>query len=450
MTDDKSARLRSLAARLLATACGDQPQLRNVLLVSVDTLRADHVGPYGSELPTPTFDALAREGVVVEGACTPTPSTGPAHVSLMTGLHPWRHGVLLNAVAMDDREVPVLAEHLRDAGFATAGFVSSYNLDRRYGFARGFDAYGFEGTTQLGGKPDFWNVGGETTERALAWLDRRGPERFFLWVHYFDPHSPYDPPPGFERPIDEPIDIGGKTIPPDFSSMRKLVEKVRGYRGSVVYSDTQIGALIDRLEEMGQLDETLVVVTSDHGEGLGDHGRLGHGHQLDDELVVVPLLLRGAGLPTGRRLEGPAQLEDLMPTILSLVGAPAPQDVDGLDLSRWLRGEVSQSPRQAVVGRIAAFPDEPELFFSRRWPEKWIGALAGDGTVFRLDADARERSGREDAAVPESLRSVAAGEWQAKGRVLDAESREALEALGYLEAEEERQPRPQDGPTSAR
>ena len=405
-----------------------------MLLVTVDTLRADHVGPYGSELPTPAFDALASEGIVIEGACTPTPSTGPAHVSLMTGLHPWRHGVLLNAVPMDDREVPMLAERLRDAGFATAGFVSSHNLDRRYGFARGFDAYGFEGTSQHAGKPGFWNVGGETTQRALAWLDRRGPEPFFMWVHYFDPHSPYDPPEEFYRPPSEPIDIGGKTLPPGLPSMRDLVHAIWGYRGSVVYSDAQIGALIERLREMERLDETLVVVTSDHGEGLGDHGRLGHGRQLYDELVIVPLLLRGAGLQAGVRLKGAAQLEDLMPTILSLVGAPVPPDLDGLDLSGWLRGEVNQSPRQAVLGRIAAFPDEPELYFSRSWPEKWIGELEGEGTAFRLDADARERRGRKAKDLPQPLRAVASGEWQAKDRALDAESREALEALGYLEA----------------
>ena len=426
-----------LALLWVALGCGETTKLRNVLLVTVDTLRADHVGPYGSELPTPAFDTLAREGVVIEGACTPTPSTGPAHVSLMTGLHPWRHGVLLNAVAMHDQEVPVLAEHLHDAGFATAGFVSSFNLDRRYGFARGFDSYGFEGTFQHSDKPDFWNVGGETTERALAWLDQRGPEPFFLWVHYFDPHAPYDPPPDFYRPKTEPIDIAGKTLPPGFPSRKMLIEAVRGYRGSVVYSDAQIGALIDRLRDTEQLDETLVVVTSDHGEGLGDHGRLGHGHQLYDELVTIPLLLRGARLPAGVRLKGAAQLEDLMPTILSLVGAPIPPGLDGLDLSPWLRGEVGRSPRRAVVGRIAAFPNEPVLYFSRSWPEKWIGGLEGEGTAFRLDADARERRGRKATVLPESLRAVASGEWQAKERVIDAESREALEALGYLEPEAE-------------
>ncbi len=194
----RCASLLFLAA--LAFAC-DRPAIRGVdriLLITVDTLRADHVGAYGGSLPTPALDQLAREGVSITGFCTPTPSTGPATVSLLTGLHPWNHGVLLNAVPFDAPDLPTLAALLRDGGFATAAFVSSYVLHRRWGFARGFDLHHFE-PTQLtpwdGRVRRFWSRGEAMTDAVLRWLEDHGDDPFFVWVHYFDPHDPYSPPP---------------------------------------------------------------------------------------------------------------------------------------------------------------------------------------------------------------------------------------------------------------
>lgn len=332
----------------------------------MDTLRADHVGAYGGTLPTPAMDALAAAGAMVELAYTPVPSTGPAMVSLLSGMHPWNHAVLLNAVPAG-AHLPSLPERLQRAGFETGAFVSSYVVSARFGFGRGFDTHHF--APNRGARPDggkhrsrhWWTRGGETTDAALDWLAGRGSSRFFLWVHYIDPHDPYRPPAVFERPADETVDLARKQLPRSVESREKLRSLIRHYRGSVAYTDAQIGRLLDALRDHGHLDETLVVVTSDHGEGLGDHGLLGHGRNLHEELVRVPLILRGPGVGGGARLRGVAQLEDLMPSILSLLGLPQDASVDGVDLSAWLRGEAAESPRRVAVGRRAAFENQPQL-----------------------------------------------------------------------------------------
>ena len=409
-----------------------------LLLITVDTLRADHVGVYGGPVPTPAIDWLAHSGVWLEGACTPTPTTGPAHASLLTGLHPWRHGVLDNAVPLEPGPVS-LAQIARDAGFSTGAFVSSYVLHRRFGLDRGFEHYHFEP-----GEPyfwrgkwrrAFWTRGAATTDAALVWIAAQRERSFVAWVHYFDPHSPYAPPAGFERPPTEPVPVARKTLPRGIGSFARLADEIRAYRGEVAYVDAQIGQLLEGVRALGLLDETAVILTSDHGEGLGDHGVLEHGQHLYDELVRVPLIVRAPGLPAGRRLAGPAQLEDLMPTALALLGLPVPDALDGHDLGPWLRGGAERSPRAAVLGRRKAYQGRPALFYQRRHPDKWIGSPDGRGVRFSLDADPREAEGELEPDPPEPLREVVATAGAAPDRppVLDDETRRALEALGYLE-----------------
>lgn len=428
------ALLASTMLLMLVQSCAE-PKAEapiNILLITVDTLRTDHVGSYGGPVPTPAMDRLAAEGVLVDGACTPTPSTGPAHASLMSGLYVWNHGILLNAVPMDDPELPNLAEILQNAGFDTGAFVSSFNVDQRWGFGRGFKTFHFEPTQELMEKA-FWSRGEATTTRTLDWIGGRDDRPFFAWIHYFDPHRPYQPPADFARPASETVDLAHKSVPPKARSMEHLEAMIRAYRGEVAYTDAQIGRLLDGLAEAGRLDDTLIVLTSDHGEGLGDHQLLEHGWNLYDELVTVPLLLRGPGLPQGLRLTGDAQLEDLMPTILSLAGVDKPSALDGVDLAPWLSGQSTDSPRDGVLGRRAAFPDEPALFFERRGHSKWIGELDHGGQVFHLRRDPKELTPRDVSTLPDALRqSLVDLRAAPKDRVLDEESRKALEALGYL------------------
>ena len=403
-----------------------------VLLVTVDTLRADHVGVYGGAVPTPAIDALAWAGVTVFGAFTPTPTTLPAHVSLLTGLHPWRHGVLDNAVPLPEG-IPTVAERAQTAGLATAAFVSSYILHPRFGLARGFTDYRFEpGEAYVWrGRPRdaFWTLGAATTDAALAWLAAHAREPFFLWVHYFDPHHPYEPPPGFERPPQERAPVTGKELPRELKTFDALATALRGYRGEVAYVDAQIGRLVEGLRTLGVLDATAIVFTADHGEGLGDHGELQHGRTLFEELVRVPLVVRAPGIPAGRRLEGTVQLEDLAPTLLELLALDEPEGLDGRSLLPWLRGEALQPPRTAVVGRRKPYPGEPDLFYVRHATAKWIGALGGEGLAYGLETDPRELHGAP-APTPAELGPVVGG--RSAAPLLDAESRRALEALGYL------------------
>jgi arylsulfatase A-like enzyme len=436
--------MRALTAAMLvvvlplAVAAETSGPPGRVLLVTIDTLRADHVGAYGGPVPTPAIDALAREGVLLLEACTPTPSTGPAHASLFTGLHPWRHRVLDNAVPLPE-ELPGLATWMGAAGFSTAAFVSSYIVHQRFGFGRGFEVYWFEPTEAYSwrGRPRerFWTRGEVVVDAASGWITEHADERFFVWVHLFDPHAPYAPPAGFRISEDAPVSLEAKRIPPGVRDASQLSALIRAYRGEVRYADAQVGRLVERLRILGLLDGTAVIVSSDHGEGLGDHGLLEHGANLHDELVRVPLVLRAPGLPRGRRLSGSAQLEDLAPTILSLAGVAIPPGLDGIDLVAWLAGREERSPRAAVLGRRKHYRGQPDRFFLRDWPHKWIGNPRGRGRAFRLDEDPLEQKGTVQAGLPEALRGAvdASHAVPREPPVLDDEARRALEALGYLD-----------------
>jgi arylsulfatase A-like enzyme len=430
--------LACLAIALGSAGCSqpatDAPPPR-LLVVTIDTLRADHVGAYGGPVPTPAIDSLARDGALLLDAATPTPTTGPAHATLWTGLHPWRHGASDNAVPVSP-SAPLVSETAQAAGIATAAFVSSYVLDARFGFARGFATFHFEPDQHYawrGRERDaFWTRGAATTDAALAWLrdHRSGP--FLVWVHYFDPHAPYTPPAGFERPANEVISLDGKTLPPGLPSFAHLKDSIRGYRGDVAYTDFEVGRLFEGMRALDLLGTTAIVVTADHGEGLGDHGVLEHGENLYDELVRIPLVVRAPGIDAGQRLAGPAQLEDLAPTVLELLQLPVPAGLDGTSLLPWLRGAVAASPRDTAIGRRKPYRNEPELFFTRGDGKKWIGAPDDPGRSFDLATDPHERNGvvaPAPAAVVDAARTVTT---PAAALQLDAESRRALEALGYL------------------
>jgi arylsulfatase A-like enzyme len=424
----------------LAAACSRDPGgIDGVLLISVDTLRADHVGAYHGPDPTPALDRLAAEGVLVEQAYTPTPTTGPAHASLFTGLHPWRHQVLGNAVPVPDT-LPTFVTLAQEQGVHTAAIVASYILHRRFGFARGFESYVFRPTVpmQWRGKLEetFYSLGAEVSDEAIRWLrSNRRTRPFLLFLHYFDPHDPYQPPAEFALPPDTPVDVAGRTPPKHAESPTLLADLIRAYRGEVRYVDAEIGRVIEELRAQGRLDRVGVIVTADHGEGLGERGLFGHGLDLHEEQVRIPLIVRGPGVPAGRRLDGAAQLEDLMPTVLAWLGLPAPAFVDGRDLLPWLRGERPGSPRDAVVGRRRYYTGQPQVHFEIRGTEKWVGVPDGPSFVYRLDTDPGERGAVPGGAVPPALRRALEGAatGPAPAPVSDAEVRRALEALGYVE-----------------
>ena len=288
---------------------GPEGGVENLLLVTFDTTRADRIGCYGYEgAGTPTLDGLARDGVLFGRCITPAPITLPSHATLLTGFQPYGHGARNNGTHKVSGDVRSIAERLKEVGFSTGAVVSSFVLDSRFGLDAGFDSYDDDLSAGIGqGEFGYAETrGDDTTRRALKWLDERGEERWFLWVHYFDPHADYSPP--------EPYRSRYKSSP---------------YDGEIAYTDAMLGELLRQLRLSGELDETLVIVTADHGEALGDHGESTHGVFIYDSTTHVPLLMKHPELPEGRRVEEVIGLVDIAPTAMDLMGVTYGDEFDG-------------------------------------------------------------------------------------------------------------------------
>ncbi|MCZ6699294.1 MAG: sulfatase-like hydrolase/transferase [Planctomycetota bacterium] len=286
----------------------------NLLIVTFDTTRADRIGCYGNaEIKTPNIDRLAHEGVIFSRVTAPAPITLPSHATIMTGLYPVHHGARANSrFRLADRN-ETLAEVLESNGFRTAAAVSSFILDSRFGIDQGFDEYDdkMEGLPDKGALAVPDRPADETNEIALEWLRKHAGDRFFLWTHFYDPHHPWHPP--------EP-----------FASEYKLP-----YDAEIAFADSQLGELLDLLDELGLTENTLVVFAGDHGEGLGQHDEVTHAFLIYESTIQVPLIIRcGSRLGGRTHIARPVGLVDIMPTVLSLLGIDAPVKMDGVDLTQ--------------------------------------------------------------------------------------------------------------------
>lgn len=338
----------SLASKLpLQGKDGARP---NVLLLTIDTLRKDHLGAYGYRLPTsPAVDRLAREGVLFTDAITPVPMTAPALASLLTGQHVQHHHVHVNAGAFSD-QVASIAQSFAAAGYDTAGFYGNGAVEE---FGRGFRV--FEEFDRRLVDDELETADDLGVAQAIAWLEE-AKEPWFLWLHLIDPHGPYNSSPpersaGFTYPDDpilsEEVEVSEKNwvfnAIPRYQGMddaKTLRDYVRRYDGEIVGSDLQVAKLRAWLEEKGELDHTLWVLTADHGETLTeDRYFLQHGKVLNESSLHVPLLFRHGSLPSGAKVDAPVSLIDLYPTIARLVGLPAPRGVAGRDVTGALFGE---------------------------------------------------------------------------------------------------------------
>ena len=393
------------------------------MLVTIDTLRADRVGAYGDALArTPTLDALAAAGARFDAAISPTPITLPAHATLMTGLEPPRHGVRGNGVFALPAEIPTLAERMQAAGFVTAAFVGAIVLDRHYGLDRGFahydDAMSLRHAASGGGYAE--RRAEAVVDAALGWL-AGAPPRFFAWIHVYDPHAEYDPPPAWKG-------------------------RVAGdaYRSEIAYTDAQLRRLLDGVAARFADGRTLIVVTADHGEALGEHGELTHSFTLYDATQRVPLLIAGPGITPGAVLPNVVRLTDIAPTVLALAGAPALADIDGSDLSNALRGRGSPN-RVAYVETIDTRINQgwSPLYGVRS--ERWKYIRAPRPELYDLRADPGERedlAGREPNVVAGLDREVE--RVHARMRELAwtkppaSAERARLESLGYVVGEPQR------------
>lgn len=429
------ARAGTIALAMAVAACagpsggsptGGAPEGRpSFLLISLDTTRADRLGCYGfARAATPNLDRWAAEGALFENAATPVPVTLPAHASLLTGLVPNRHGVRNNGTYRLAEQLPTLATLLASAGYDTAAVVGAVVLDRQYGLARGFARYDdrIERTPELeSAERDAASV----TDAALAAAGSlRKP--FLLFVHYYDPHAHYRPPPPFSETFrDSPYD------------------------GEIAYVDREIGRLRRGLEARGLLEETVVLVTADHGEGLGEHGEATHGLLLYQSTLRIPLILVAPGrVPAGVRSGVFARLTDVLPTLLELAGVAAPSGLDGRSLLPALR--TASRPTEQPPWLLLESDYGYEAYgwaplrgvTDGRW--KWIRAPRPE--LYDLATDPHERT---DLAGREA---EAAAKLEATWRELfreDARTRPALEgphatatserlrdlaSLGYLSA----------------
>jgi arylsulfatase A-like enzyme/Flp pilus assembly protein TadD len=357
----------------------------NLLLVTFDTTRADRIGCYGNrDVETPAFDRLAREGVLFSDVTTPSPTTLPSHCSIMTGLYPYRHGARANNTFHLAESNRTLAEVLAGEGFATGAFVSAFVLDNQFGLDQGFREYDDRIEQKHETLLDCAERRGDETNRlAERWLRDHASGRFFLWVHYFDPHSPYEAP--------EP-----------FKDRYPLT-----YDCEVAFADSQLGTLLGVLDELGLADRTLVVAAGDHGEGLGQHNEPAHSTLIYQSTMHVPLVMRcGKRLGGGVQVNRTASLVDVMPTVLGLLGIAGPEGMDGHDLAK-----PPTEPRTIFLETLQGQADYgwAALLGARQGPLKYI--YGPDAELYDLAADPFERrnlsSARAESAT--ALRQQLAG-----------------------------------------
>jgi arylsulfatase A-like enzyme/thioredoxin-like negative regulator of GroEL len=411
--------------------CSHEPHW-NVLLVTFDTTRADHLGCYGNNrIRTPALDGLAAQGVRFARATSAVPITAPSHATILTGRYPVAHGVRDNGLFILADEQPTLAEVLGREGYATAAAIGAYPLTARFGLGQGFDLFDDH---LAGASEDYLGHRGvkdrlffderraaQVNEAVLPWLSDHADGPFFLWVHYFDPHQPFEPPAPFDQ----------------------LYADAR-YDGEIAYADSRLGFLLEQLDVLGALDDTLIVMTADHGEGLGEHNELTHAVLAYDTTLHVPLLIRPPhlGAAAGTVVHEQVGTVDVVPTVLDLLGIPAPEGLDGRSLAPLWRGSGWRHPpyyAENISGRLThgwgelrILIDPPLKYIHGPRPELYD--VAEDPHELRDLIEARpEDAARLRETLAQFLESNAHG--ASRIQELDPEVRARLAALGYLHAD---------------
>ena len=391
----------------------------NLLLVTIDTLRADHVGVYGAaQARTPILDALAARGVRFAHAQSTVPLTGPSHATILTGLYPPVHGVRDNIVFPLDTRHPTLATRLKAKGYRTAAFVAAYPVAAAFGFRQGFDTFteNFRESPISGAGAQ--RPANEVVDDTLGWLARPGGGPFFVWMHLYDPHAPYDPPEPYRS---------------EFAG--------RLYDGEIAFADAQLGRVFDWLRASGHEEDTVVAVLADHGESLGEHREETHAVLVYEATLHVPLILAGPGVAKGVTVPARVSTVDVAPTLFRLLGLTPPPVLPGRDLRPAFRGE--RLPPEPLYG---------ESLFGRlncRWSS--LRALTADdwklvdgsrAELFNLAEDPGETSdraaqegprvGRMRAALRTALAKMAPGGDRARTVSITPEQEATLRSLGYV------------------
>ena len=421
----------ALALAFLAALGCARPERLNLLVVTFDTTRADALGPYGHPAGhTPTLDRLAAEGTVFEQCVSAVPITAPSHSTLFTGTYPPHHGVRDNGVFVLPNEVTTLAEVLRDAGYRTGAAIGAFPLVARFGLDQGFELYDDRIEDPIApllglAKPDLFFDERSATEvnaALLPWLDEVAGEPFFAWLHYWEPHHPHHPPQPYAQ-----------------------LYEYDPYLAEIAYADEALGRILEWLDEHGELERTVVVMTSDHGEGRGEHREETHSMLAYNATLRVPLIVRAPGLGGGRRGEQRVGTVDLVPTVLDLLGVEAPTAVQGRSLAPLLADDpaAAEGPRpyyaETLSPRVAHGWSELRALY--HGDHKYIFGARPELFDLRSDFDELEDLAAERptlaAELDENLRRFVARlsnpDVAARAAVdADEETRRRLAALGYL------------------
>lgn len=431
------------------------PGSPNLVLITIDTLRRDHLGVYGGPVPTPNLDRLGLEGAIFDAGVTPLPETAPSHASMLTGRHPSETKVIQNGRRLPAAELTV-TEQLGLAGWRTGAFVSSFALDSSAGLDQGFEVYDddfFPSVRGVGefrtgwlalrllmrfGDPADWpwfleRRGDATVARALTWVDTLPTDTpMFLWVHLFDPHSPYDPhdePGGIDHPAilaDEP---GHAYTPEEVAALRKQ------YAAEVAYTDLQVGALLDGLRARGRLEEAGVLALADHGESLGEHDIHFTHHGVYEEVLQIPILLWGSrqGWAPGTRSTAPVSVLDVANTLLEYAGVPKLTRTHSLPMEVPLLGGLASSAPVLLMGRT----EKTWLYGVRSWGgAKYISGDDGSEELYDPVVDPHEQVNQapnQPAAVESGRRSVDMLKSHVDRAPAATTDAAMLEALGYTE-----------------
>jgi choline-sulfatase len=413
----RGSRVVLAAVALVSFACttdgggsrtaGSVQTAQHLVLITIDTLRADRVGSYGyTAAKTPAMDDLASNGARFTRAFTTAPITLPAHASLLTGRYPPGHGARHNGVAMID-SIPTLATALKAAGFRTAAFVSAFPLDDRFGLARGFEIYDDELVRGADGKPLNERAGDETVQRAVSWLTADTTRRLFVWVHLFEPHAPYGDP----------------------ATMRPVAAR---YDEEIAASDRFVNQLLTTLGN--RMASTLIVLAADHGEAFGEHDETGHSIFVYDTTLRIPLLIRGPGIRAGTVVDAPVSMVDIAPTVQTLLGVPL-LDTDGVSLVPLLTGG-SIGERMIYAESFAPLLDFGWSPLRSVRDADWKYIAAPRAELYNLSVDSSENSNLANRDPQRSTRLLSRvesfGRADASATKPDVEAAKRLRSLGYL------------------
>ena len=395
----------------------------NLLLITVDTLRADHLGVYGyNAIKTPTIDRLGQGGMLFSRAFSHVPLTLSSHCSLLTGTLPLYHGVRDNGYRLP-AATATLAEILKKSGYRTGAFVGAFPLDSRFGLDRGFDVYDdlYGSKNAVRDLSFVERKADDVNRKALDWIGGRRNDKFFAWIHYFDPHAPYEPPSPFKE---------------EYSG--------REYDGEIAYTDSVIGKLLAKLDEWRLTDRTIIILTADHGEALGEHQEATHGIFIYDATLHVPLIFFNPSLwPAHGVVSGQAGLIDIAPTVLELLRLPAEPKMQGMSLASVMKKRTSQPGGAQYIESVAAMMDRNWAPLQGIRTKEWKYIDAPQPELYDLQNDpgetknVLERNPDQARRMDETLQGlIRSSSSPAASKVLqsavDKETRDKLASLGYV------------------